>query len=481
MSRSRLEEVTAVLIEQLQQIVGTDGVLIGANVTARTVSWLDHSPCQALAVVRPANTEQVSRVMAACHAAGQPVVPMGGLTGLVRGCVAGPGEIGLSLERMHRIEAVDTVGRTITVEAGVPLQKVQEAAEQHGLLYPVDFGARGSAHIGGSVATNAGGNGVIRYGMTRDSVLGLEAVLADGTVIPAMNRMLKNNAAYDIKQLFIGTEGTLGIVTRLVLRLREQPRSTQTALVACTHFEDVTRLLKHMDGVLGGALTAFEVMWNEFYRLVTTPPSKGIPPLPQDHPYYVLVEATGGSESRDQPQFEEAVGAAIEAGFVADAVVATSQGQRDALWALRDDVEAFFRMGMPVTFDVSLPVAAMEGYVQEIVARLEDEWPAYRRFVFGHLGDGNLHIIAAGPPSTEARHGIERCVYEPLAARGGSVSAEHGIGLEKQPWLELCRTPVEIELMRKIKQALDPKGILNPGRVLPDAASTRAGNEGRVD
>ncbi len=222
---------------------------------------------------------------------------------------------------MHRIEAIDPVGRTMTVEAGVPLQRIQEEAEKHGLLYPVDFGARGSAHIGGSAATNAGGNGVIRYGMTRDSVLGLEAVLADGTVIPAMNRMLKNNAAYDVKQLFIGSEGTLGVITRLVLRLRESPRSTQSALVACPTFADVTRFLKHIDGALGGSLSAFELMWNEFYRLVTTPPSKGTPPLPQTHDYYVLVESAGGDPARDQAQFEEAIGAAIEAGLVVDAVV----------------------------------------------------------------------------------------------------------------------------------------------------------------
>ena len=207
----------------LVEIVGSDGVLTGGDVHARSVSWADHGPCQALAIVRPTSTEQVSRVLAACNAARQPVVTMGGLTGLVRGCVAGPGEVALSLERMNRIESIDPVGRTMTVQAGVPLQTVQEEAEKQGLLYPVDFGARGSAHIGGSVATNAGGNGVIRYGMTRESVLGLEAVLADGTVIPAMNRMIKNNAAYDLKQLFIGTEGTLGVVTRLVLRLRERP------------------------------------------------------------------------------------------------------------------------------------------------------------------------------------------------------------------------------------------------------------------
>jgi FAD/FMN-containing dehydrogenase len=454
-------------IRELTDIVGADGVLTGDDVRARSVSWADHSPCQALAIVRPASTEQVSRVLAACHAAGQPVVPMGGLTGLVRGCVAGPGEIGLSLERMHRIESVDLVNRTMTLEAGVALETVQREAEKHGLLYPVDFGARGSAHIGATVATNAGGNGVIRYGMTRESVLGLEAVLADGTVISSMNRMIKNNAAYDLKQLFIGTEGTLGVVTRLVLRLREAPRSTQTALVACAGFADVTRLLKYMDGALGGSLSAFEVMWNEFYRLVTTPPAKGAAPISQDYAYYVLIEGSGGDPVRDQARFEEALGEAIEAGLVADAVIASSEAQRASLWALRDDVEQFFRLGMPVVFDVSLPVTEMEGYVAEILARLEREWPAYRRFVFGHLGDGNLHIIAAGPPSREARHGIERCVYEPLAARSGSVSAEHGIGLEKQPWLPLSRNEAELALMRRLKAALDPKGILNPGRVLP--------------
>jgi len=455
------------LLQTLTDILGTDGVLTGDDVRGRSVSWVDQGPCQALAIVRPGSTEQVSKVLAACHAAGQPVVPFGGLTGLVRGCVAGPGEVGLSLERMHRVESVDPVNRTMTVEAGAPLQVVQDEAERHGLLYPVDFGARGSAHIGGSVSTNAGGNGVIRYGMTRDSVLGLEAVLADGTVISSLNRMIKNNAAYDIKQLFIGSEGTLGIVTRLVLRLREAPRSRQTAMVACAQFSDVTRLLKHMDGALGGSLSAFEVMWNEFYRLVTTPPAKGTPPLGQEHAFYVLIESSGGDAARDQARFEEALGEAIEAGIVADAAIASSDAQREALWGLRDDVEMFFRIGMPVTFDISLPVTEMEGYVAEVLARLEREWPEYQRFVFGHLGDGNLHIIAACPPSKAARHGIERCVYEPLAARSGSVSAEHGIGLEKQPWLALSRSEAELALMRTIKAALDPKGILNPGRVLP--------------
>jgi FAD/FMN-containing dehydrogenase len=455
------------LLRELTEILGPDGVLTGDEVRARAVGWFDHSPCQALAILRPASTGEVSQALAACHAAGQPVVVMGGLTGLVRGCVAGPGEIGLSLERMRRIESVDAVNRTMTLEAGVPLEVVQQEVEKQGLLYPVDFGARGSAQIGATVATNAGGNSVIRYGMTRDSVLGLEAVLADGTVISSMNRMIKNNAAYDLKQLFIGSEGTLGVVTRLVLRLREAPRSVQTAMVGCARFSDVTQLLKHMDGALGGGLSAFEVMWSEFYRLVTTPPAKGTPPIGQEYPYCVLIEASGGDAVRDQARFEEALAEAIESGIVADAVISSSEAQRESLWALRDDVEAIFRCGMPVAFDISLPVTQMEDYVGEVLGRLEREWPGYRRFVFGHLGDGNLHVIAAGPYSKEAKAGIERCVYEPLAARGGSVSAEHGIGLEKQPWLGLSRSEAELELMRRLKAALDPRGILNPGRVLP--------------
>jgi FAD/FMN-containing dehydrogenase len=455
------------LLRELTEILGPDGVLTGDAVRARAVGWFDHSPCQALAVLRPASTGEVSRALAACHAADQPVVIMGGLTGLVRGCVAGPGEIGLTLERMRRIESVDPVNRTMTLEAGVPLEVVQQEAEKQGLLYPVDFGARGSAQIGATVATNAGGNSVIRYGMTRDSVLGLEAVLADGTVISSMNRMIKNNAAYDLKQLFIGSEGTLGVVTRLVLRLREAPRSVQSALVGCAEFAHVTRLLKHMDAALGGTLSAFEVMWNEYYRLVTTPPAKGSPPIGQEHAYYVLIESSGGDADRDQARFEEALGEAIEQGLVADAVIASSEAQRESLWALRDDVESIFRCGFPVGFDISLPVTEMEGYVGEMVARLGREWPSYRRFVFGHLGDGNLHVIASGPYSREAKAGIERCVYEPLAALGGSVSAEHGIGLEKQPWLRLSRSEAELELMRRLRAALDPKGILNPGRVLP--------------
>jgi len=391
---------------------------------------------------------------------------MGGLTGLVQGAVAGPGELGLSLERMNRIEAIDALGRTMLVEAGATLQAVHEAAEQEGLMFPLDLGARGSASIGGNAATNAGGNRVIRYGMMRDMVLGLEAVLADGTVIPALNRMIKNNAGYDLKQLFIGTEGTLGVITRLVLRLRPLPGSHQTALLACTRFEQVTGLLGRLDALLGGTMSSFEVMWREFYELVTTAPAKGRGPITGTFPYYVIVESQGADPDGDQARFEAGLATAGEEGRFADAVIATSQSQRDAIWALRDDVGQMFSLGHPFVFDVSLPVSEMEAYVAEVHAAFGARMPGQRCFTFGHLGDGNLHFVVVGPAGPEARGEVEEIVYRPLAARRGSVSAEHGIGIEKLAWLPLSRGDTEIALMRQLKQALDPRGILNPGRVI---------------
>jgi FAD/FMN-containing dehydrogenase len=458
------------ILQALSEALTAGDILTGPDVEARVGWTAPGSKCPAAAVVRPVSTAEVSAVLRICNQKGQPVVTHGGRTGLVGGIDCAPGDIVLSLERMNRIEEVDAKGRTMTVQAGVPLQQIQETAEQHGLLFPLDMGARGSCHIGGNVATNAGGNRVIRYGMTRDNILGIEVVLADGTVLSSMNRMIKNNAGYDLKHVFVGSEGTLGVITRIVLRLREQPRSQNAALVAAASADQVIALLKHMDTALGGTLSAFEVMWNDWYRLVTTPPARSAPPLSQDHPFYVLVESMGGNQARDDERFEEALGEAIEAGFIEDAVIAKSATEYHALWGIRDDVEQVMRFRPLFIFDVSLPIPAMADYVTGLRSNLLERWPEGRLWVFGHMGDGNLHVIvSAGQQDAATRHAVEQMVYSPLQAVGGSVSAEHGIGLEKKPHLHLSRNTQELELMRLLKRSLDPRGILNPGKLF-DAA-----------
>ncbi|EHJ93630.1 FAD-binding oxidoreductase [Vreelandella boliviensis] len=457
-----------ITLEALRAIVGPSHVLTGDDVQSRRVDWMTGAPCQAGAIVRPADTEQVAAVMKACHNAQQPVVTHGGLTGLVHGAEASPDELVISLERMSAIEEIDQVGGTLTVQAGAPLQRVQEAAKEVGLQFPLDLGARGSCTIGGNIATNAGGVRVIRYGMMRQQVLGLEAVMADGRVVSSMNRMLKNNAGFDLKQLFIGSEGTLGIVTRAVLRLQPPTPSEQTALVACSSFEALTGLLSHMGKALGGSLGAFEVMWQNHYRLLTETLGRHTPPIATEHPFYVIIESLGSDAERNASQFSEALESALESELIVDAVVAQSSTQRDGLWAIREDIEGLVKGLAPVlTFDVSLPIADMQRYTDALEAQLTQRWANARLVVFGHLGDGNLHIsVSAGSAEPEVRREVEAMVYEPLRVLGGSVSAEHGIGLEKRPWLGTCRSSAEIELMQTLKQALDPLNLLNPGKVL---------------
>ncbi|TDJ23404.1 MAG: FAD-binding oxidoreductase [Gammaproteobacteria bacterium] len=454
------------VVRALQDALGDGAVLTGDDVTSRSAGIWRRDTLKAKALVRPRSTEELSTAMAICHAHNQSVIAQGGLTGLVHGADTTPDDVVVSLERMNAIEEINTIDRTMTVQAGVVLQTVQEQADEHGLLYPLDLGGRGSATIGGNISTNAGGNRVIRYGMTRDMVLGLEAVLADGTVVSSLNQMIKNNAGYDLKQLFVGTEGSLGIVTRAVLRLREKPRSQETMLVAVDEFGKLARFFKTIDGALGGMLSAFEVLWNNYYTLVTTKPATHQPPLPQTYPYYVLVEAMGGDPEADHGRVETALMAAYEEELVADAVIAQSEAQRREMWAIRDDVEQTQRLGHVFTFDVSLRVSLMEQYVDTVNARLGEAYPDFQNITFGHMGDGNLHfVVAVGERGQEHRERVERCVYEPLSEIGGSVSAEHGVGLEKKPYLQLSRSQTEIDLMRTIKSALDPKGILNPGKI----------------
>jgi len=454
------------LLESLRALVGEVGVLDAPTLAKRSAGAMRADALQALALVRPANTAEVSAVLRLCHERHLGVVTQGGLTGLVHGADAGPEQIILSLERMRSIEAIDAVQRTATVQAGVTVQALQEAVQAQDLAFPLDLGSRGSATLGGTAATNAGGNRVLRFGMTRDMVLGLEVVLADGSVVSSLNHLIKNNAGYD---WFIGSEGTLGVITRLVLRLRERPRSHDVALVALPSFDAVAQLLKHMDRSLGGQLSAFEVMWPSFYQLVTTPPAQGRPPLAPGQAFYALVESQGASIEADAERFAAALQVAMDEGLVVDATVAQSGGERQALWALRDDVAQVMVGGVPMGFDISLPIGEMERYTRELAEALQREIGAHQLWIFGHLGDGNLHIVVqvGAEQATHLRPRIEALVYAPLAGFGGSVSAEHGIGLEKKAWLAISRSEPEIALMRRIKAALDPQHRLNPAKVLP--------------
>lgn len=452
------------LLQRLRTELGPNAVLTGDAVRERPVSRLIQSGCEAGALVRPASTEEVALVLRLCHEARQPVVPRAGMTGLVGGTLAGPGDIALSLERMNRIEEIDPISQTMTVQAGTPLQTIQEAADAQGLLFPLDLGARGSATIGGNIATNAGGNKVLRYGMTREMVLGLEAVLPDGQVVSSMFKVLKNNTGLDLKQLFIGTEGTLGVVTRAILRLQPRPRTRQTVLAAFADFRSVTTVLERMRAGSGGSLSSYEIMWRDYYLLLTAPGRRPAP-LSQDHPFYALIECEGSDDAADEARFQAVLEPCLEEGLIADAVVAQSGAERTDLWRIRDDVHYLKTLDPLFVYDVSLPLPAMAGYVDELRRTLERRWGSATVISYGHLGDGNLHIaVSCGDRSAKAE--VERIVYEPLKAFRGSVSAEHGIGLDKKAYLGFTRTEQEIALMRTVKQAIDPANILNPGKIV---------------
>ncbi len=451
------------LLDTLHAALGADSVLIGAEIGARYAS--DSSRQNAgppLAVLRPANGAAVAAALRVCHEHGQPVVVQGGLTGLAGGATPRGEEIALSTERLTGVESVDPDGGTLTVRAGTPLAVVHEAAARHGLQFALDLGARGSCSIGGNIATNAGGNRVIRYGMTRDLVLGLEVVLADGTVLSAMNTMMKNNTGYDLKQLFVGSEGTLGVVTRAVLRLHPAPRERLTAMLAIADFRSLVAVLREARIALGGQLGSFEALWSDYYEFSVEKSLHGARPFAQRHPLYALIELEALDPALDTGRLESLLERLLESGVAVDAVVARSLADSARLWRIRESAGELMAYVKPVAaYDISLPIDAMEHYLAELrrdAAPLLGEWPL---FVFGHLGDGNLHIVAS-PRDAAA---LDRAVYGALAGIG-SVSAEHGIGVLKRPHLGNSRTAGELEMMRRLKATLDPRNILNPGRVV---------------
>lgn len=460
------------VVDLLKQRLGTNKVLTKKQICDRYVHiWQMDIPLNAVAVVLPESTEDVAEIMKICHANNQLVVVHGGLTNLVGGTETQENELVISLEKMNLIEEVDEKSRTMTVQAGVVLENAQLAAQEKNLLFPLSFGAKGSAQIGGIVSTNAGGLKVFRYGMTRQLVLGLEAVLADGTIISSLKKIIKDNSGYDLKQLFIGSEGTLGIVTKAVLKLVEAPKSRTSAFVAFDEYDKVVDFLKYMDAGLAGTLSSFELIWQETYNAMTSPPASAKPPLPQRYKYYVLLEGLGSHQVNDQARLLELLEEAFEKNMILDAVIADGEADLNWFWTIREDVHVVKKQAKnDHHFDISLPIALIGKTIEKITQSLKDIPEVERVFPFGHIADGNIHyVIGKENTSIELRNQINKAVYEPLKALGGSVSAEHGIGLDKKQYLSYCRTEEEINLMRTLKIALDPKGILNKGKVI-DAA-----------
>jgi FAD/FMN-containing dehydrogenase len=461
---------TDAIADELAAAIGSANVVRDADVlAAHATDWSGSSGAIPGLLLTPPDTQAVSKCLAICSAHGQPVAVQGGRTGLAGGASVRAGELALSLEKLTGIEVVDTVGGTMTVRSGTTLEAAQDAAREAGMELGIDLGARGTCTIGGVIATNAGGIRVIATGMTRAHVLGLEVVLADGTVLTDMNTMLKNNSGFDLKQMFIGCEGALGIVTRAVLRLSPQRPAVATGLAALANPEDVTVALKAARAALGGSLTAFEAMWADYVTLFSETggyrrPFADIPPIS------LIIETRGSDETAERERLEALLAEGIEAGWASDATIAASGEQARVIWAMRDEGPTKYGQlfGGTVAFDVSIPIGEIVATAETVGREIRAGWPQSTLATYGHIGDANLHLVVgfAEKPNAETKHAIERIVYEAVGAVGGAVSAEHGIGQLKKAWLPLSRSAVAIDLMKRMKAALDPAGILNPGRVV---------------
>ena len=464
------------LIEELRAALGVANVLTEGDLSAWELDWRKRWRGKALAVVRPDSTAEVAAVVRLAGQHGASIVPQGGNTGLVGGGVPDDSgtQILLSLTRMNRVRAIDHANLTLTVEAGCILQAVQLAAADAGLLFPLSLAAEGSCTIGGNLATNAGGTQVLRYGNARELCLGLELVTAQGEVWDGLTGLRKDNTGYDLRNLMIGSEGTLGIITAATLKLHPRPAATLTALAACDSLEACAKLLSLARQRLGAGLTGFEVMNRYSLALVR----RHFPQLTQPiapAPWTVLLEhADDEGEASARARFESLLQAALEAAAITDAVVAESLAQSAALWHLRESIPMAQSVEGPnVKHDVSLPVSAVPAFVARADAELTAAFPDVQLVDFGHLGDGNLHYnvqppdgVAAEAFLTQHEHAINAIVFDAVQAFGGSFSAEHGIGALKRDELVARKSPVALAMMRSIKRALDPDGRLNPGRVV---------------
>jgi len=449
--------------EKFIPFVGEKNVLRGDDVAMRSVTWGKDDPCLAKAIVRPADTNEVSEIVRICNRAGQKLIMHGGRTGLVDALAAQPDDIVVSLERMRTVDEVNRLNRTVAVEAGATIESIQTIADDAGFMFASDFGARGSATLGGAIATNAGGLNVIRFGAMREQILGLEVVLPSGDILSMMNGVIKNNTGYDLKQLFIGSEGTLGIVTKAVLRLRHKAPRVHTAFLGLNSFESAVGLLHKLENVFAGTVTAFEVMWPEFYKRVTMASDLGRAPFTREHPIFVLLELQSPDNPEAQEGFLSTLGDELEAGRVEDAVIANSEAERKNLWAFRENIEALMEKRVYANFDFSLEINDIPAAVDAVQNDLMRAYEGAEVMPFGHLGDNNLHLCLNLPDEmSDQIDSAKSAVYASLLPFGACISAEHGIGREKKKFLSHSRSHSEVELMRSMKQMFDPNNILNP-------------------
>lgn len=460
--------VSQALLDGIGEVVGARHLRMGA--AADVDPGTNPENLGAGIIVAPATTGEVAAVVGLCNRHGVPVVAQGGRTGLVGGSVSEAGEIVLSLERMNRIERLDALERTTTVQAGVVLEALQQAAAEHRLEPGIDLAARGSATIGGMISTNAGGVMAFRNGVMRHRVLGLEAVLADGSVYRDLTRVVKNTAGYDLKHLFIGAEGTLGVVTRAVLKLDPVPRATATALFGLPSVAAALDLIRLALDSETGRLRAAEALWQPFIELTASAHGWSEPSFELDRPVYLLLALGGGREDALRSEFERLFGDILERHPDTTGIIASSKRQEDALWRLREDTDVVYRAYEAApSYDVSVPLSQVDGYVERVVAGLADIEPELKPYVFGHLADGNLHILLnrRGPLPAHLAAAVEAILYADLSLLGGSFSAEHGVGSKRIHSLIATTDRTKLDLMRRVKDALDGHSQMNPGKVLP--------------
>jgi FAD/FMN-containing dehydrogenase len=465
------------LIEALRAIVGVPYVLQSGDLSAYEQDWRKRVRGKALAVVQPGATTEVAAVVRACAAAGASIVPQGGNTGLVLGSTPDNSgkQVVLSLQRMNAVRALDAANMTVTVEAGCILQNLQDSAKNAGFLFPLSLAAEGSCTIGGNLATNAGGTQVLRYGNARDLCLGLEVVTARGEVWDGLSGLRKDNTGYDLRNLMIGSEGTLGIITAATMKLYPLPAATLTAWAALPSLDAAVKLLSMAQKHLASGLTGFEVMGQFALSLVNKHFAQQRVPLWDSAPYCVLLENSDfESEAHARERFEHLMEQALEAGIISDAVIAENIAQARALWHVRESIPlAQAEEGLNIKHDISIPVSRTPEFVRATDALLQREVPGVRLVTFGHLGDGNLHYNVQCPAGSDSavflqqfESQINKLVYDSVLRFQGSISAEHGVGSLKRDELPHYKSAVALDMMRAVKRALDPQDLLNPGRVI---------------